>query len=257
MAEARWGLAGALFGLAVGVVAFAPASLLAVAIGRLSHGQVQWVEPRGTVWRGDARLMLSGGSASRDARLLPGRVSWTLRPGFSAWQLAIGAECCTVQPQVVDLSWRWGTWRLAMPVGESQWPAALLGGLGAPWNTVQPRGQLRLRAQGLSLEWSAGRVQVQGVATLDALDLSSGLSTLRPVGSYRLRLSGQGLAGPPQLELETLEGSLTLSGRGQWNGTRWNFRGQASAAPEQELVLGNLLNIVGRRQGARSNIALD
>ncbi len=144
-----------------------------------------------------------------------------------------------------------------MAAGESHWPAALLGGLGAPWNTVQPRGQLRLRAQGLSLEWVAGRVQVQGVATLDALDLSSGLSTLRPVGSYRLRLTGQGLASPPRLELETLEGSLKLTGRGQWNGARWNFRGQASAAPEQELVLGNLLNIVGRRQGARSDIALD
>ncbi len=257
MAEARWGLAGALLGLAVGTVVFAPAAWLTDAIGHLSHGQVQWVEPRGTVWHGDARLMLSGGSASRDARILPGRVSWTLRPGIAAWQLAFGAECCTTQPQLVALSWRWGTWRVAMPVGESHWPAALLGGLGAPWNTVQPRGQLRFRAQGLSLEWVAGRVQVQGVATLDALDLSSGLSTLRPVGSYRLRLVGHGLAGPPQLELETLEGSLRLSGRGQWNGARWNFRGQASAVPEQELVLGNLLNIVGRRQGARSDIALD
>lgn len=257
MAEARWGFAGALLGLVVGIVVFAPAAWLAYAVGHFSQGQVQWLEPRGTVWRGDARLMLAGGSGSQDARMLPGRLYWTLRPGITAWQLAIGAECCTAQPQVVDLSWRQGSWRVAMASGESHWPAALLGGLGAPWNTVQPRGQLRLRAQGLSLEWFAGRVQVQGVGTLDALDLSSGLSTLRPIGSYRLRLAGHGLARPPQLELETLEGSLKLTGRGQWNGARWNFRGQASAAPEQELVLGNLLNIVGRRQGARSEIALD
>ncbi len=257
MAETRWSLAGALLGLVIGAVVFAPAAWLAEVINWLTRGQVQWVEPRGTVWRGDARLLLSGGSASRDARILPGRVSWTLRPGLTVWQLAIGAECCTVQPQLVDLTWGWGTWRIAMATGESLWPAALLGGLGAPWNTVQPRGQLRFRAQGLSLEWSVGRTQLQGVATLDALDLSSGLSTLRPVGSYRLRLVGHGLVSPPQLELETLEGSLKLSGRGQWNGARWNFRGLASAAPEQELVLGNLLNIVGRRRGPQSEIALD
>jgi general secretion pathway protein N len=50
---------------------------------------------------------------------------------------------------------------------------------------------------------------------------------------------------------------LQLSGAGQWAGGRLRFRGQASASPEDEQVLGNLLNIVGRRQGARSVIAVD
>ncbi len=257
MAESRWAVAGAALGLVAGAVVFAPAVWLAGAIDRISRGQVQLVEARGTVWTGDARLVLSGGAASRDARVLPGRVSWTLRPGLPTWRLVLAAECCTMQPQVVDLALLGATRRMVIADAQSQWPAEILAGLGAPWNTVQPRGQLRLTTQGLSLEWSAGRVQVHGAATLDVLELSSSLSTLRPVGSYRLRLLGHGLAGPPQLLLETLEGSLTLSGQGQWNGARWNFRGQASAAPELELVLGNLLNIVGRRQGGRSEIAID
>ena len=100
-------------------------------------------------------------------------------------------------------------------------------------------------------------MQVRGSATLDALAVSCGLSTLRPIGSYRLRLHAGGGSGPPQLVLQTLDGSLRMDGSGQWNGARWNFRGRASADAEHEQVLGNLLNIVGRRQGAYSEIALD
>jgi general secretion pathway protein N len=257
MAERRWALAGAIAGLAIGLGVFPPAAWLASAVDHFSHGRVQLVESQGTLWDGSARLLLTGGSASQDARILPGRLGWTLRPGLVKWRLKIDAECCTPQGLLADVVPGWHTGRIDIALADSRWPAAVLTGLGAPWNTVQPRGQLRGRTQGLSLEWSEGRIQVQGTATLDVLDLSSGLSTLRPIGSYRLQLLGAGMSQPPQLVLETLQGSLELSGRGQWNGARWNFRGQARAAPEQEPVLGNLLNIVGRRQGARSDIALD
>lgn len=257
MAEARWGLAGAVLGLAIGVVVFAPAAWLGSALQHVSGGKLQLVQARGTVWRGDARVVLSGGTGSRAAGVLPGRLHWTLRPGLPNWRMRVDADCCTTLPLVAELAPGLDRWQLAVTVAPSRWPASMLTGLGAPWNTVQPRGQLQLHTQALSLEWAAGRVQLQGKATLDAIGLSSDLTTLRPIGSYRLQLVGHGLTGPPQLVLETLEGSLKLSGRGQWNGARWNFRGQASAAPEQELVLGNLLNIVGRRQGARSDIALD
>ena len=98
-----------------------------------------------------------------------------------------------------------------------------------------------------------GRLQLQGRVQLDALALSSRLSTLRPMGSYRLTLQG---GDSPQLELVTLDGALQLSGSGQWVGQRLRFAGEASAAPEREAALANLLNIIGRRSGARSLITL-
>jgi general secretion pathway protein N len=58
------------------------------------------------------------------------------------------------------------------------------------------------------------------------------------------------------LRLETLEGSLQLSGSGQWVGERLHFRGEATAAPDREAALANLLNIIGRRSGARSLISI-
>ncbi len=56
------------------------------------------------------------------------------------------------------------------------------------------------------------------------------------------------------LQLDTLEGPLQLSGHGQWAGTRFRFEGEASAAPQRLDALSNLLNIIGRRDGARSLI---
>ncbi|MGL6206076.1 MAG: type II secretion system protein N, partial [Giesbergeria sp.] len=58
------------------------------------------------------------------------------------------------------------------------------------------------------------------------------------------------------LQLQTLQGDLQLSGSGQWVGQRLRFAGEASAAPEREGALSNLLNIIGRRNGARSLITL-
>jgi len=256
MRDARWGWLGALAGVAFGLLVFAPASWLAGLLATGTDRHLLALQPRGTIWNGSARIVLSGGASSRDALVLPGRFSWQLRPRWTGLSLQLRADCCVPEPLVVAGP-RWGGWALAWADNTSQWPAAMLAGLGSPWNTVQAQGQLVLTLQGLSLEWVAGRPLLHGSASLDAMAVSSRLSTLQPIGSYRLRLVGNGQAEPPQLQLQTLEGSLQLSGSGQWTGGRWNFRGQASASADDQVVLGNLLNIVGRRQGAHSIIAVD
>lgn len=249
-----WAVAGALMGLLFSVLVFAPARWLQALLQQTSGGQVMLEDARGTVWQGSARLTLTGGAGSQDASSLPGRLAWRLRPvlsGEAGLALQLQADCCLQQ------AWRWQLtpgWRgvqLALSDTQSQWPAQLLGGLGTPWNTVQAHGQLALSTQGLKLSWSAGRLNVAGAAQLDALDLSSRLSTLRPMGSYRLTLAG---GSAPELLLSTLKGSLHLSGRGQWVGNKLRFIGEASSTPESLSALSNLLNIIGRRDGARSII---
>jgi len=107
--------------------------------------------------------------------------------------------------------------------------------------------------RGLAITWNEGRMVVAGQAELTAIAMSSRLSTLKPMGSYRITLKG---GDSTALEVTTLEGSLQLSGSGQWVGTRLRFQGTASAAPEHEAALANLLNIIGRREGTRSIITL-
>ncbi|WP_298932877.1 type II secretion system protein N [uncultured Ramlibacter sp.] len=248
-----WALAGAALGLAAAVLLFAPAQWLAGALVRASGGHVLLHDARGTVWNGSAQLLLAGGQGSSAAIALPSRLDWQLRPAWGGADLALSSACCTPQAMALQVRARWGGLALQVADARSQWPAALLAGLGTPWNTLQIEGDLQLATQGLSVEWIEGRTRIAGRAELQAQRLSSRLSTLRPMGSYSITLVG---GASPTLQLGTLEGSLRLSGSGQWVGSRLRFNGEASAAPEHEAALANLLNIIGRRNGARSLITI-
>ena len=249
----RFAVLGALIGLVLATFVYAPASWLAAAVEQASAGQLQLIEPRGTVWAGSARLQLTGGAGSRDSSVLPGQIDWRIRPGWLALNVQVSADCCTASPLQARITQHWSGAALQVLDGRSQWPAALLAGLGTPWNTVQAEGMLQLSTQSFSMAWFDGRLSISGQAELAAMALSSRLSTLKPMGSYRLRLVG---GTTPTLELATIEGSLQLSGSGSWAGPRLRFTGVASAAPEHEAALSNLLNIIGRRNGARSIITL-
>jgi len=250
-----WAAMGVLLGLLVSLLVFAPARWLGAAVSQASGGQLQLLDARGSLWTGSARLSLTGGAGSTDSATLPGRLDWQLRPmteaGVPGLALQLQADCCLPQPWVWRVTPRWGGLQLAFSDYQSNWPAQLLGGLGTPWNTIQPQGQLQFSTQGLVLNWAAGRLQVAGQAQVDALDMASRLSTLKPMGSYRVTLAG---GATPELRLATLAGALQLSGQGQWVGNRLRFDGEASSTPESQAALSNLLNIIGRRSGARSII---
>ena len=248
-----WALLGGLLGGLLTLALFAPAQWLASAVAQASGAQVQLAQARGTLWNGSAQLVLTGGAASQDRAALPGRIDWQLRPTLSGLRASLSAACCTDSALQLQVQLRWGGANITLADSQSQWPANVLAGLGTPWNTLQPQGKLALRTTNLQADWAAGRMVLSGQAQLDALAMSSRLSTLAPMGSYRFALQGGEV---PTLTLQTLEGSLQLSGSGQWIGQRLRFAGEASAAPEREAALANLLNIIGRRSGARSLITL-
>lgn len=248
-----WAIAGLLAGSLPAVLVFAPAAWLAAAVESATQGQVIMSQARGTVWTGSAQLVFTGGPQSQDSAALPGRMHWQLRPALDGLVARVAADCCTEQPLVARVQLGISAQRISLADSRSRWPAALLAGLGTPWNTLQPQGQLALETTALTAVWAAGRLSLSGSAQLDALSMSSRLSTLHPMGSYRLQLQG---GDAPNLTLSTLNGPLQLSGSGQWVGQRLRFNGEASAAPEREAALANLLNIIGRRSGARSLISV-
>ncbi|MFZ4479593.1 MAG: type II secretion system protein N [Rhodoferax sp.] len=246
-----WAIAGALAGLLLVTLVYAPARWLTGPLQAALGERVVFEDAQGSVWNGSARLGLSGGAGSNDAAVLPGRLSWTIRPQWSGLRVELQAECCMQQAWRMTVQPQWGGASVALADSLSQWPAHWLTGLGTPWNTVQAEGQLTLATQGLVVQWAAGRVLLAGRVQLDATQISSRLSTLKPMGSYRIVLLG---GASPSIALETLEGSLQLSGSGQWVGSKLRFEGLASAAPERLEALSNLLNIIGRRDGARAII---
>ena len=251
----RWGMLGMVLGTLAALVLFAPAQWLAHGAALATQGRVQLRAAQGTVWSGSAQLVLGAGSGSNTFTTLPSRVQWRLRPGISGASLSLAAPCCLNQ----DWLWNLAPTLRGMvmtpsdiPAAQpSRWPSSLLSGLGTPWNTLQLEGTLALSVQQMRLEWASGQWQLQGSARLDAQHMATSLSTLKPMGSYRLNWQGGSV---PTLSLSTLEGSLQLSGQGRWTEGRLHFNGEASAAPERADALANLLNIIGRRDGARSII---
>ncbi|RZI72890.1 MAG: hypothetical protein EOP38_30615 [Rubrivivax sp.] len=263
----RWGWWGGLVGALLGLIVFAPASWLAQGLVVVSEGRLLLAESQGTVWNGDAVVVLTGGPGSRDARSLPGRLNWALRPHGLGLKLTLQQDCCVPQPVVIQVQPGWGRARIAVlmqpapsappvPSGAiGHWPAAWLTGLGTPWNTLQLGGVIRLSSNALVVEWVHGRVRLEGQAQIAVDDVSSSVTTLDRLGSYRLDLSGDP-QGSVNLSLMTLDGALQLSGQGQVGMGGLRFRGEARASESERGALDNFLNIIGRRMGDRSVISI-
>ncbi|BDU57358.1 general secretion pathway protein GspN [Limnohabitans sp. MORI2] len=261
----RWAWTGAVIGLVLAFITQAPAHWLTHAIEQATGERVLLPDAQGTVWNGTAQWVLNEGplniaatpNTARPASTttLPTRVTWQLGPRIDwtnfrvSLSATVASACCTPQPVRVDVSPVWRGLRMQMSDHTSNWPANWLVGLGAPWNTVQPEGQMQLHTTQLQWTQQAGKETLYGQVELQMQQLSTRLSTLRPLGSYRVRVQGGDTVA---LTLDTLEGSLLLQGTGQLINGRVQFNGEASAASDAEAALSNLLNILGQRQGAKS-----
>lgn len=276
---------GLMLGLLMGVLLQAPASWLSAVVAGATQQRVLLLNPQGTLWQGSADGALSDGQHtlasihrthsaqqakhSPQAQLtkssthtgplptqLPSRLHWRIRPHLDWTQAAFGLQlvlqsnCCTPTPVQIFIAPGWQGLRISSLAHHSQFPASWLVGLGAPWNTLQPEGQLQLRSQSVQWQqaWSAkpSQAKLTGHIELQWLDCSTRLSTLRPLGHYRIVVTG---GDTMQLQLDTMQGSLQLQGRGEWLQGRLRFRGEAKAQPDAEAAVSNLLNVLGQRRG--------
>lgn len=270
----RWAFGGGIAGLLLALPALAPANWLADALAQASGGRLLLTDARGTLWSGSAVAVLTGGPGSRDASALPARLHWSVGLAPSSWsaiELALRQACCIDGTMRLRLQAGIGRLRLSLPQDAptlARWPAAWLAGLGAPFNTLRLDGLAQLSSSGVALERVQGRWRMDGQLEIQLQDLSSALSTVRPLGSYRVLLDGNGgskdskavdstRGGPTaRLSLQTLQGPLQLAGQGQWAGQTLRFRGQAQAEPGSEAMLNNLLNLLGQRQGPLALLAI-
>jgi general secretion pathway protein N len=211
-----------------------------------SQGKLRLVDTRGTIWSGSAMLGLSDG---RQVMLVPGRLSWEvgLAAIFSGRVTVDIAHPALVAPLAASLAAK----SIALKAGQAELPAAVLAALGAPFNTVRPGGVLGLR-------WTDVEVKsgvLAGDLQIDWRDAQSALSTVAPLGSYRLRITGAGDAA--RLQLETLSGPLHLDGGGTLKGGRVSFKGLAFAEPDMRPALNGLIGVLGPRSGDNARLALE
>jgi general secretion pathway protein N len=256
----RWAIAGGIAGVLAGLVLFAPAAWLAQYVATATSQRLILADAQGTIWSGSAVPVLAGGAGSHDASSLPGRLEWTLSPRLYGLELAAREACCINGTLLIQL--RPGLGRIKatlLPVSNAvgQWPSAWLSGYGTPLNTLQLGGTFRLVSPGFTIEQVEGRWRLDGRIDLELEAVSSRLTTLDRLGDYRVTLTGgSGANGATLLSLSTQSGALQLSGDGTWGPGGVKFRGEARSATADEAALSNLLNIIGRRDGARSIISI-
>ena len=237
-------LLATVFVVGLTVVARAPAAWIGDWLQ--SQGRLRLIDPRGTVWSGSALLGVNDG---RQVMLVPGRVSWSI--GLAA----LGAGRVTAQvahPSLsAPLALSLGAGSIALKAGQAELPAAALVALGAPFNTVRPGGALGLRWTDMGFKGGA----LSGSLQIDWRDAQSALSTVAPLGSYRLQVTGGGDGA--RVQLDTLRGPLRLQGSGTLRGGRMSFRGRASADPEMRPALIGLISVLGRRVGDEAVLELE
>jgi general secretion pathway protein N len=254
----RWAVAGLLFGALVAFVAFLPAAWLTRSVADATGQRLLLADARGSVWSGSAVPVLAGGTGSRDAAFLPGRLEWSLVPTFAGLEVRLRQACClngTVKLLVKPGLGRTTVTLVPPPGWTGQWPTAWLGGLGTPFNTLQLGGTVRIASPAMTVERVEGRWRLIGNVDLELVGVSSRLTTLDTLGSYKLSLSG-GNGTATLLSLSTQDGPLQLTGSGTWGPGGVRFRGEARSAAIDEAALANLLNIIGRRDGPRSIISI-
>ena len=247
----------------------------------LTNGKLSLTQASGTLWEGSGKLLLKANSRSTTSQglgqdrsnsndpelLIASAFSWHISPGlFPSPRLTVTVEngCCFKVPLVVSVLLKNSSGDLVLKFSDSDsnWPAQWLGGLGAPWNTVAPKGTLMIQTRSAELAlhpFSAQAPNLYGFAQITLLDLSSQLSTLEPLGTYVVKLSeplpetgqlgGAGSSGGVtlHLSLETLDGRLELTGEGDWVNQHLYFNGLAKAQVGFEAALANLLSVLGPR----------
>jgi hypothetical protein len=214
-------------GLVLALVLFAPARWLAATSPR--HGR-----PGAAAGRARHGLERLGAAGAHRRRRQHRRRRPALAPGGPAAALhrrarALAAECCTPQPlsvrgqpRLAPAARARGRQRVAV-AGQRCSPA-----WARPGTRCSSTATLRCHARASVRMGRRPALAVAGRAELMALRVASRLSTLRPMGSYRITLQGGAVPG---LQLATLEGSLQLSGSGQWVGDRLRFAARPRPRP--------------------------
>ncbi|MBC7499023.1 MAG: type II secretion system protein N [Herminiimonas sp.] len=249
-----WLLAGTI-AVGVTVLSFLPAAWMSPILERQTGGRVSLGDAQGTLWNGSAFIGGAPGGNDPLTPLVPGRFAWRLSPAVLIGRVSVDVDNPSALAQPVKITGSWSQWQISP--SQIMVTADRLAGLGAPLNTIQLSGQMRLSWGVLQLVRQGNRVDLTGSLNLQMDDMASRLSPIKPLGAYQLVMDWQGQQA--SAVLKTVKGPMMLSGTGMLSNGRMQFSGKAEAAPGQEERLANLLNLLGqrRKEGNRDVIALE
>ncbi len=249
-----WLLAG-VAGIALTALAFLPATWMVQVVEMQTAGRLTLGDAQGTLWRGSAFIGGAPGGNDPVTPLLPGRFSWRLSPAVLLGRVDAELENPAALSQPATVTGSWSQWQIS-PAAVSL-PAERLASLGAPLNSIQPSGQMRLSWELLQLARQGGKIDMSGAMNLEMNDIASRLSPVKPLGTYNLALDWRGQEA--SVMLRTIKGPMLLSGSGRFANGYLQFSGKAESEAGYEERLANLLSLLGkrRREGGKDIFELE
>lgn len=220
------------------LIATAPATVLSRIVENASKGQFALANATGTIWHGSAAPAIRQHSGSLQVLET---LNWdvVMMPLFTG-KLVIKIRWDNVaqaEPMVITVSFSQVEVRNALlPLN-----ASLLGELAPLLKPVQLSGQMQINSPLFTISRLQG---MSGNAVGEWKNAGSVLSSIKPLGQYRINLTGSG--SRLEMNLSTTSGVLLLEGKGSFapeQGLR--FQGTARAAAESKGSLDELLNNFG------------
>jgi general secretion pathway protein N len=220
------------------IITTAPSTLIDAGLQRVTDERLRLAEAQGTLWSGNGQLEVhakNGQSIARQLKwrilpvmLLRGRLTAEVMLGRDGGHFPVTLSRAGIELANVDLTL----------------PAAAFG-LGIPeLAALGFTGELSIHVANLSLS----RDSIHGSALLQWHAAGSTLTTVSPLGDYKIEFEADGER--VQYFLSTIEGPLRLDGRGSWtHGSNHVFRGTAFVPDEYTQRLNPLLRLIAIERG--------
>ena len=255
--------AALVFACLVVIVRQMPISWVSGSLASQTGCRVMLQQPIGTIWQGSAALAFSEPNATeggcRDPMSVTERFHWATSCKLLSMTCNTELQFAAFE-QLQFISWSLSKTQIAS--NEIKLPANVLEGLGNPWSTLRPRGELGARWTDINLAglmanlpgFGPGNTPPSGVIRIIISNLTSPISPVKPLGGYEIsaNIADTGL----NWTLSTTSGPLLLKGQGEFSnkssitGSKgMQFSGEASASPESQESLIGLLSLLGKKEG--------
>lgn len=243
MSKNRW-LLYSIFGLVfylLFLIIEMPASWFAWGLDRYTQGTVRLDPIAGSLWSGNGRLVIYYPPTTPHDF---GQTEWNINPFW----LLIGRVQLSLQANNQDrqIKTTLGVTRNSFLLKDTDivMPAPFIAQLYTPLSLISPQGKTRLSAT----ELIVAPEKIEGTATLEWLNAGSSLSSVQPLGDYRLEITGA--EKNANLKLTTLRGDLEFTGQGQWQPQTGQIQFNGSATPRMHAIeLEPLLKLLGNDLG--------
>lgn len=218
-----------------------PASWFAWGLNRYTGGTVQLDPITGSLWHGNGRLVIYyPQNVPHDLS----SVEWRINPFWLfAGRIQMNWQA-NAQDSNINTTIRMGSGQAELLDTEAVFPAQSISNFYPAATLISPQGQVRLHIDKLTVDQNG----MTGVGDIQWQGAGSSLTTVQPLGDYRLEINSAGKNA--NLKLTTVSGDLNLTGQGQWQLQTGQIQLTGIAMPRGRAAeLEPLLKLFGQDQG--------